>query len=165
MVLIPLAISLINACLLPLVVELQAQFLTFQALQKPSSSPRLRVQRPWTPPSVGWIKANIDGAFNCSAKNGGMGVIFRDSEGEVVAGGCRYVSEVSSAEEVEMRASRWACQLAVTHQLTPIIFESDCLTLVQATKDQSGNLSLLGRLVDDIVDSLHSARGLLCPHL
>jgi hypothetical protein len=50
----------------------------------PTSSPKL-VER-WSPPSVGWHKANADGAFSQALGHGGGGVVVRDHQGEFLAG-------------------------------------------------------------------------------
>lgn len=96
---------------------------------------KIRVPKPWLPPPMGWLKANIDGAFDHDSQTGGIGVVLRNSMGEVVGGlyMCSFVEFVVSPEVVEFTAGREACLLAVNYNLAPLVIESDCITLVQAT--------------------------------
>ncbi|XP_024178347.1 uncharacterized protein LOC112184316 [Rosa chinensis] len=124
-----------------------------------------RVPKPWLPPPAGWLKANTDGAFDPHSKRQSLGVLFKDHDGVVVAGRCWFIPRASSAEEMEALAGCMACRLATDHGLFPVSFESDCLTLVNATKDSGGNLSILGRIIDDIVASLQVLLGASFSHV
>lgn len=40
----------------------------------------------WLPPSAGWLKVNIDGAFDYHTKQGGWGLLVRGSSGQFLGG-------------------------------------------------------------------------------
>ncbi|KAL6129683.1 hypothetical protein ACLB2K_073032 [Fragaria x ananassa] len=65
---------------------------TFQAANAKTSRVTRRVLYPWKPPSIGWLKANVDRAFNNTSNNGGLGVVIRDSDGVLVGGGCVFAN-------------------------------------------------------------------------
>jgi hypothetical protein len=44
----------------------------------------------WLPPTQGWTKINVDGAFNRDTCHGGGGVVLRDHHGVFLAGACRF---------------------------------------------------------------------------
>ena len=109
-----------------------------------------RQLRPWVAPPIGWLKANIDGAFCLSSRTGGVGVIFRDSDGRIVGGVCQYVTHVTSPDMVEALAGRFACELAVEFNLSPVIFESDCQKVVTASKEVEFDGSPFGVITEDV---------------
>ncbi|XP_062028884.1 uncharacterized protein LOC133744870 [Rosa rugosa] len=90
-----------------------------------------REARPWSPPPIGWVKANLDGAFDQYTNCGGLGVIIRDSSGLILGGCCRKVSNVTTPAMVEAFAARLACQFA---------------DIMSDEEDASG----YGRIVEDI---------------
>ncbi|PRQ28685.1 hypothetical protein RchiOBHm_Chr5g0005651 [Rosa chinensis] len=96
-----------------------------------------RLVKPWSPPPVGWLKANIDGAFDQATHTVRLGVVIRDATGTVVAGACEQCDHVWSPLVVEALASRLACSVVTDNHLAPVIFESDCLQLVQAIRAES----------------------------
>ncbi|OVA01250.1 Ribonuclease H domain [Macleaya cordata] len=56
-----------------------------------------------SPPTTGWIKINTDGAWNPISKEGGSGVVVRDSTRNFIFAAAIY-DMFSSAEEAEIRA-------------------------------------------------------------
>ncbi|KAL6141458.1 hypothetical protein ACLB2K_059746 [Fragaria x ananassa] len=117
---------------------------------------RRRVFKPWTPPPVGWLKANIDGAFQAAMKQGGIGVLLRDSDGHVVGGICMKVDTVASLDTVEALAGRAACELAAEFNLSPVVLESHCLKLVKPCSSSVEDESTFGQVVADIKDEISS---------
>ncbi|KAL6199081.1 hypothetical protein ACLB2K_028868 [Fragaria x ananassa] len=110
--------------------------------------------RPWVPPPNGWLKANFDGAVDSTTKCGGIGVVFRDEQSLIVGGKYCCIAHVNSPEIVEAMAGRMACELAKELHLFLVVFESDCLKLVQATKHQEEDDSGFGVIVADIQHGL-----------
>ncbi|PRQ38614.1 putative ribonuclease H-like domain, reverse transcriptase zinc-binding domain-containing protein [Rosa chinensis] len=145
------------------------QVRNFVQLLKSSTSRRsrgvVRPRRSWLPPPSGWLKANIDGAFNQDSHCGGIGVLIRDSTGSIVGGFCGKISNVLSPDIVEAMAGREACELAAEFQLAPIVFESDCLKLVEASKCDEEDGSGFGRIVEDIRFLLSSTPSAFFSHV
>jgi len=38
----------------------------------------------WKPPEQGWVKVNVDGAFNHDTGRAGIGIVIRDSAGVAI---------------------------------------------------------------------------------
>ncbi|XP_040361831.1 uncharacterized protein LOC121049227 [Rosa chinensis] len=114
----------------------------FVQLLRSSTSRRsrgaVRPRRSWLPPPSGWLKANIDGAFN---------------------------QDTHCGDIVEAMAGREACELAAEFQLAPIVFESDCLKLVEASKCDEEDGSGFGRIVEDIRFLLSSTPSTFFSHV
>ena len=111
--------------------------------QKP---PQTRITCPkviWKPPPIGWVKANMDGAFDQSSHNGGIGILFCDSSGTILGDMLKFISHVISPEHVETWAGREACVLSLQNALVPTIFETDSSTLVSATRSIVSHMSIL----------------------
>ncbi|XP_026430429.1 uncharacterized protein LOC113326963 [Papaver somniferum] len=78
---------------------------------------------------VGWIKCNIDGAYDDISGSNGAGFVMRDFSKK--ASFCAsLVFEVKSAEEAEARAICAVLKKALEQQLTHVIVESDAKTLI-----------------------------------
>ncbi|XP_026410447.1 uncharacterized protein LOC113305646 [Papaver somniferum] len=83
----------------------------------------------WMPPSFGWIKCNIDGAYDDISGTNGAGYVMRDFSSKAYF--CvSMVFEVKSAEEAEARAILAVLKKALERQLTHIIVESDAKILI-----------------------------------
>jgi len=72
-----------------------------------------RVQEKWKPPDEGWIKINVDGAFDSTTNEGGLGIIIRDHLGVVLLSAWVYMRSGKDAEEMEaMACQRGLCLAA-----------------------------------------------------
>ncbi|XP_062020783.1 uncharacterized protein LOC133737191 [Rosa rugosa] len=145
--------------------QVMSLFNTFKAVNVENKLTLGRQVKPWCPPPVGWLKANVDGAYNMHLRHGGLGVVVRDSMGDIVAGACCRCDDVTSPYMVEALAGRLACKIALQFHLTPIIVESDCLRLVQAVQAAGEDTSEIGRIVDDISLALTSMAGSFFCHV
>ncbi|XP_062006807.1 uncharacterized protein LOC133723945 isoform X2 [Rosa rugosa] len=136
-----------------------------QAARIPEKVKLGRQVKPWCPPSAGWLKANIDGAFHMTTWSGGLGVVIRDSVGTVVAGACGTCTDVASPVVVKALACRLACKVVVDNDLGPVMFEADCLQVVQAICAEGEDTSDFGRIIDDISSLLSSLAGSFFSHV
>ncbi|XP_026383668.1 uncharacterized protein LOC113279178 [Papaver somniferum] len=83
----------------------------------------------WTPPSFGWIKCDIDGAFDDISGANGAGYVMRDFSRKATF--CAsLVFDVRSAEEAEASAIWAVLKKAVEQHLTHLIIESDAKSLI-----------------------------------
>jgi hypothetical protein len=71
--------------------------------EKNKSSP-LRTLLCWEPPEHGWVKVNVDGAFDQLTGHAGIGIIIRDSSGKPELCAWKASSDGLSAEEMEALA-------------------------------------------------------------
>ncbi|KAL6176690.1 hypothetical protein ACLB2K_053323 [Fragaria x ananassa] len=127
----------------------------FRLTWKPKLVSR-RFLKPWTPPPNGWLKANLDGAFNPITRIRGVGVIVQDSNAVVVRGLCFRVSNGTYAEIEKAFAGRVAGEMANEYGYSPIVFDSDCLKLVKAVSDDGDDDSSFGQVVADVKQELSS---------
>lgn len=127
------------------------QFFLFKSVCKPLRSTAVaRLPKPWVPPPAGQLKANLDGAFDSGSRLRGIGIVIRDSTVVVVGDICSELEDVDSPKLVEFLARYVACLLEFQYNLAPLVFESDCLNLVQATTSAEEHTSPFGRMLDDI---------------
>lgn len=76
----------------------------------------------------------MNGSFDLSNKTSGISVVVRDHDGEVVGGPWRRrVSNVLSSDIAEALAARAAFELAIEFSFSPLVIESDCLKVVNAS--------------------------------
>lgn len=71
-----------------------------------SSQMQNNVKHRWVRPPLGWVKLNIDGSFDASQDKGGIGMVLRDSTGEVIASACKPLASCINALESELLACR-----------------------------------------------------------
>ncbi|GJN34740.1 hypothetical protein PR202_gb23431 [Eleusine coracana subsp. coracana] len=90
------------------------------------SSRQKTVQGKWQAPPTGWIKVNVDGAFDHNSKRAGVGVVARDEFGKVVLSAWRVVFDAKSQEEIEMQACREGAILAAEWVRSKVIIKTDC---------------------------------------
>lgn len=96
----------------------------------------------WDPPPEGWIKINVDGAFDVSGR-AGIGVVIRDTAGQVLLSAWKMITVGTSAEEIEALAIREGLALASEWENKQAVVESDCLSLVNTLKENRGAKSTL----------------------
>lgn len=92
----------------------------------------------WRPPEVGFIKGNVDSAFNANSKQAGVGIVFRDDKGDP----CEYSSSTVqsiSALITEAMALKKAMQMASALELQKVCFESDCEVLINMVEEKVPN--------------------------
>ena len=80
----------------------------------------------------------------------GIGVVIRDSMGQVMASLAQQIPLPSTAIEVEALASRWAMELALEIGLNKGVLEGDSLILMNALKTNSHSLAQFGHIIKDI---------------
>jgi ribonuclease HI len=125
----------------------------WQALQE-VKAPKPNVVTHWSPPAVGWHKANADGAFSSSEGNGGGGVIVRDHHGSPVAGSSAFFPVVADPERGELLACRRAVEIARDAGVLKLVLETDCAGAVTKLKNPEMDRSIHGPLVEEIKEML-----------
>ncbi|XP_024159725.1 uncharacterized protein LOC112167011 [Rosa chinensis] len=105
----------------------------------------------WRTPPVGLVKINVDGAFHHVTRKGGLGFVIRNETGVMLGGGAWSVSGLLSSEHAEILACKAALEFAGEHGFGPAILEIDAFEVQhQLSRCASANLSLLGRIYDDV---------------
>ncbi|GJM94943.1 hypothetical protein PR202_ga11630 [Eleusine coracana subsp. coracana] len=80
----------------------------------------------WRAPPTGWIKVNVNGAFDHISKRAGVGVVARDEWGKVVLSAWRVVFDAKLPEEIKMLACREGANLATEWVRAKVIIKTDC---------------------------------------
>ena len=104
----------------------------------------------WSPPQVGFVKINFDGAVFSNANSSGVGAVIRNHNGVVMASCAEKLNQAYKAEEIEALAALKALQLAFDLGFQNAILEGDSLGLIKALQADDNNLSPLGLLVEDV---------------
>ena len=80
----------------------------------------------WQPPPSDYIKINVDASFVESISVASVGVVARDSSGNVIVSSWDFIGCCKSAEEAELRACIAGLYVGITLH-NPIILETDCV--------------------------------------
>ncbi|GJN13747.1 hypothetical protein PR202_gb00488 [Eleusine coracana subsp. coracana] len=88
----------------------------------------------WQAPPTGWIKINVDGAFDTTTGDAGLGVVIRDDQGRTLLCSWRVLFQANSAKETEAMAVTEGLQLAVEWCKEKAVLEVDCLSVVSLLK-------------------------------
>ncbi|KAL0008623.1 hypothetical protein SO802_010125 [Lithocarpus litseifolius] len=109
----------------------------------------------WTPPPLGVVKINVDGATSKDGRNSSVGVVIRDSCGVVIAACGKFLQGQSSVTEVEALAVESGILLARDINLTQIIVEFDAISIVNSINENFMEGSI-GHLFQGILALLSS---------
>jgi len=94
----------------------------------------------WQPLTHQQYKINFDGALFKAENQAGIGVVIRDSEGQVMVSLAQRIPLPNIAIEVEALAARRAMELALETVLNKGVLEGDSLILMNALKSNSHSL-------------------------
>ena len=111
----------------------------FQVANENPQPPRLAniTETKWCPPQPGSYKVNVDGAVFTKRKQAGIGVVIRDSAGEVVAALSQKLARPLGALEIEAKAMEVAVQFALDVGVRDVTFEGDSLSICNALRGGS----------------------------
>ena len=118
-----------------------------------NTSTVLPVGRPptqWQPPKPLQYKINFHGALFKVEHYAGIGVVIRNSQGQVMVSLSQQIPLPPMAIEVEGLAARQAMELALETGFTKGVLEGGSQVLISALKTNSHNLSQFGHIVNDI---------------
>ena len=101
----------------------------------------------WSPPPDGSYKANFDAALFEELRCVGLGVVYRDHSGQVIAALSQRIGLPCTVEIAEALAARRAMEFARELSLFYVILEGDCLRVVQALNASGGCKTLYGHVV------------------
>ena len=103
----------------------------------------------WSPLLEVSFKANFDATLFDGTNSVGIGVVVRDHLGCVSAALSQRVNSIHSVETTEELAARWAMVLAGELSLFNVIFEGDCLRIIQALQCSGRCKTLFGHIIEE----------------
>ena len=110
----------------------------------------------WLPPAATEFKANFDGAWFNESNKAGIGVVVRDSAGQVIAALAEKIKKPHSVECLEMMAARRAEVFAQEIDLQKCQFEGDSETIIKALNGGDMSSSSFGHLIRDTLIVVNS---------
>ncbi|KAL9666719.1 hypothetical protein QQ045_001056 [Rhodiola kirilowii] len=108
----------------------------------------------WQVPRKGFVKFNVDGAWDGHTGRAGMGICGRDDMGVVWIAEARFVEVAFSCQEVEALALLRALELAEEKGFKKVVFETDCADVFKKVMQGPGN-------EEQARDTIQSCRDLL----
>ncbi|KAK9037831.1 hypothetical protein V6N11_022730 [Hibiscus sabdariffa] len=111
----------------------------------------------WSPPPSGTVTLNMDGSFSVGG-GAGIGVVARDSSGQVLCGLARHLDDLTEAEFAEHAALVAGLRFALDRGWTSVLVEMDSAqTVNRLSRSPSSDLSIFS-------PSLEPARAILSEH-
>lgn len=89
----------------------------------------------WLPPDQQYYKVNFNGAIFKNIDAAGLGVVIRDSNGEVMEAMPQRVPLPQIVVEVEALSCRRAVSFSIELGLRELVIEGDSALVIQAIKD------------------------------
>lgn len=108
----------------------------------------------WAKPQVGVIKVSVDAATFIDNSGTGMGMVARNSKGELIQAVSKFTREVVSPELAEAMAIKEAFSWIKSNLWQEVIMESDCMVPVQAIRSNMQMRSPFGLVVEDCRNTL-----------
>ena len=102
----------------------------------------------WHAPAPVTYKCNVDGAWK--ERRGGIGVLFRDSKGAVLASGIFPVDSASSPLHVEVLAVLKGLEMAESFNFSRCSMETDCSAVIHGVKNLAMDKSCFGHCFTEI---------------
>ena len=103
----------------------------------------------WSLSSESIHKGNFDAAFFDASGYAGIGVVFHDFHGQIIAALSHKIPLVQSIELVEAMAARYAMVFAKELSLFDVEIEGDCSRVITALNMPRRCGTLFGHVIDD----------------
>ncbi|KAF5445203.1 hypothetical protein F2P56_034270 [Juglans regia] len=118
----------------------------------------------WKKPREGVTKINWDAALLKGSKRMGIGIVFRDQEGDILLSACIPQSSVMTATQAEATALWKAMKMCDELQMGEVELEGDALCIVKAVNNREENWEWGGQTIEDIRGLLHNRPQWLVTH-
>ena len=133
-----------------LVTQAQDRLREFQLYNFSTIIPVGRPPTNWQAPSSNTYEVNFDGALFAAENRAGLGMVIRNSKGQVMLSLSEKTSLPYTAIEVEALAARRALKLALETGFQQITLEGDSQILISALVNNTHSLSSFGHILKDI---------------
>jgi len=109
-----------------------------------------RTSSMWSPPEMGVLRLNFDAGL-VGDGGYGWGFVVRDHLGDIILMGVQQGDGFSDPETEEARACLFALRCAMTHGVSRLEVEGDCLGLVRRLTAKTPQNNALGFFISDIL--------------
>ncbi|KAK9988503.1 hypothetical protein SO802_028742 [Lithocarpus litseifolius] len=106
-------------------------------------------QKHWLPPPPECFKANFDGAMFNESDEAGLGVVIRNSRGQVMVALSEKIKKPPSVVALELLAARRAAVLVSETGFQNSVFEGDSLAVVKSLQGSGMENSAVGHILKD----------------
>ncbi|MFQ6648037.1 hypothetical protein Gotur_021851 [Gossypium turneri] len=106
--------------------------------------------RKWKHPLGQFVKINFDAAYDGNLCQSTVGIVARDSEGNVLLSFTEIHHQVASAFAAEAIACQTATQIGIDMQWSNIIIEGDALSITKKCKIKNHDKSMVRAYIQDI---------------
>ena len=106
----------------------------------------------WSPPLPGLYKVNVDVATFKDIRSTGIGIVIRDSLGQVAAVLCRKLEAPLSPLEAESKAFEAGILFALSRGFTDVVLEGDSQVLVNALAGSSSSPSAMASVIQGVLE-------------
>ncbi|KAJ4713163.1 Ribonuclease H-like domain containing protein [Melia azedarach] len=104
----------------------------------------------WIPPPDKWFKLNVDASIDEKKRLVGLGMVIRDSKGEIMAAAGKRTEFYGDVELAKVEAIRFGVQIATESGLVPMIIESDSMNAVMLVKGKTSSIKEIYWVISDI---------------
>ena len=118
----------------------------------------------WTPPDVNHFKTNFDGTFLKENGAARIGVVIKNSTGQVKVALSEKIHAPTLITVLEMLAARRAVAFTRELGIESCISEGDSQTVVKALHDGDKTLSEFGHILQDTLSHLNSFKNWSLSH-
>uniref|UniRef100_A0A2C9VAI7 RNase H type-1 domain-containing protein n=1 Tax=Manihot esculenta TaxID=3983 RepID=A0A2C9VAI7_MANES len=126
-----------RSCYVANVIILAQRMLTDWNKSHFSSSARASATSRWTPPSVNWLKKNVDASTRTSSSFVGIGCMVRDSNSSFMTCRAWRFSEFFNAKIAKATTVRKTLSWLRLHGWQHVILETDSQSVAQAINNRS----------------------------
>ncbi|KAI5321743.1 hypothetical protein L3X38_030814 [Prunus dulcis] len=114
-----------------------------------SHVPPTNIVRHWSPPNGNFVKINVDAAVNLLIGFRGLGVVIRDSMGDLMLAAYKGLHGMFSPKATELYATIMGLQIASQIGHCYVILEMDAKEIIMNLQTYEQSWSVEGALVDE----------------
>ena len=137
----------------------------FRSLDKPCPHGSSSILHRWRPPTADFDKANYDGAMFRESDKAGIGVVIRDSKGQVLVALSEQLVKPPSVEILELLAARRAVKFTAELGYAQFVCEGDSELVVNSLRGSGMENSWGWHIIKDILTQSNSFLSISFAHV
>ena len=107
-------------------------------------------QDQWCPPPVGYYKVNVDAAVHAEQQLTGLGVVIRNSQGQVIVAAFKSTKFEDNVTAAKAEAVKWGLEMALEARLAAVIIETDCIEVANLANNETSSRKEIVWTISDI---------------